>query len=226
MIIFPREKEADELAKYTITLEEARSLMSDEQRDRETEIFSLITNTNYRETFKRAYDLKYIDYEIANGTPLGYLNDFEKHMLYSVNTINAIFSELERDGYFRVTYDELTIVDTETRDLTAVRTPNTTVTSNGTTRFYDTPDTPIPDTPNPDTPDPYEQRFITNLTGSQASTQERGNETNTDEGTVTHNITHTRTLPPKSVYEILKNIPQSVIEELLKPFSHCFMLVF
>ena len=137
-------------------------------------------------------------------------------MLYSVNTINAIFSELERNGYFRVVYDELTIVDTETRNLTAVRTPNTTVTSNGTTKFYDTPDTANPD----------EQTFITNLTGSQASTQERGNETNTDEGTVTHNITHTRTLPPKSVYDILKNIPQSVIEELLKPFGHCFMLVF
>ena len=204
------------MAKYTITLDEARSLMTDEQKDRETEIFNLIDNVDYRETFKRAYDLKYRDYEIANGTPLGYLNDFEKHMLYSVNTINAIFSELDRNGYFRVTYDELDITDTETRDLTTTRTPNTTVTSTGTTKFYDTPDTANPD----------EQTFITNLTGSQASTQERGNETNTDEGTVTHNITHTRTLPPRSVYEILKNIPKSVIEELLRPFGHCFMLVF
>lgn len=204
------------MAKYTITLDEARSLMTDDQKDRETQIFNLIDNVDYRETFKRAYDLKYNDYEIANGTPLGYLNDFEKHMLYNVNTINAIFSELESNGYFRVVYDELTTVDTETRNLTATRTPNTTVTSNGTTKFYDTPDTANPD----------EQTFITNLTGSQASTQERGNETNTDAGTVTHNITHTRTLPPKSVYEILKNIPQSVIEELLRPFGHCFMLVF
>lgn len=204
------------MAKYTITLDEARELMSDEQKERETQIFNQITPIQYRETFKRAYDLKYGDYEIANGTPLGYLNDFEKHMLYSVNTINAIFSELERDGYFRVIYDELVITDTETRDLTATRTPNTTVTSSGATKFYDTPDTPNPD----------EQTFITNLTGSEATTQERGNETNTDEGTVTHNITHTRTIPPKTVYEILKSIPQSAIEELLRPFGHCFMLVF
>lgn len=200
------------MAKYTITLEEARGLMSDEQKQRERDIFALVDDVVYREVIEKVYSLKFGDYEILNGTPLGYLNDFEKHMLFHRDEINALVSTLSKGEYYNVVYNELEITDSG-KD-TDTRTPNLTVKSGGTTKFYDTPDTA----------NPAENQYLSNLTNSSADTTESGSDTTTR--VYGKKTTHTRTIPQKALYELITSTPNSVIEYILNMFKPCFMLIF
>lgn len=200
------------MAKYTITLTEARALMTPEQTAREAEIFNLIDDVVYRETVKRVYFLKYSDYEISNGTPLGYLNDFEKYMLLHRDEINSLLATVKKGNYYDVVYKELEIADSG--EDTDTRTPNLTTTSGSTSKLYDTPDTPNPD----------QNRFIASVSDINANTSERGSETTTRE--YGKKTTHTRTIPPKALFELIAETPRSVLEYILGMFAHCFMLIY
>lgn len=198
------------MAKYTLTLDETKSLFTPEQTTEYESYFALADDIVLNDHIRTAFNMKYRDYEISSGTPQGFLDDMHDIYARYRTVINSMFKELASNGYFASTYQDSEYTETRTPNLTHTRTPNLTNTRTPdltNTRTPDLTNTRTPDltsTRTPDLTDTHTPNISTNsegsqvfsdtpdssgvITGSYASTVTKNDSTVTSSGTDT---THT-----------------------------------
>lgn len=221
------------MAKYTITLKETISLFTDEQAERYTAILqSCAPTTDIGTKFIKAFNVKYYNREISNGTPEGFLNDIEETALVYGDLIKELFTRYEKYGYYTSQYMASDTDTTETPDLkhtrtpniTRTRTPNLTTTDDGQSVFSDTPDSSGVVTGN----------YATNVNKVDNTTTVKGSDENKETGTDTTTETGTKNIhsvvtvetPVPSLSELTEKLQTSLMAKILDLFANNFMLIY
>lgn len=226
------------MAKYTITLEEALALMTEDQRDIYDELLASVVPTEYAEDFAAAFDARYRLREISNGTPAGFLEDLTDAVYSNKLELTALWEEYDINGMFG---DHSSETETETPNLTKTRTPNLTKTRTPNLTDTRTPNTVSTDhTVNDDTPNTsgvisggYAANVIDGrqtLTGTDTVAR-TGTETNVETGTDTQTETGTKTrtrivLNDEGVNDHLERGVYNLMIYTLRKFASCFILLY
>lgn len=194
------------MARYTITYEEMHNLMTPAQKAQETTIFGLITNDTLRSSFRKYYDLYYLECEIESGTPAGYLLDLNRCMIGAAGYINNIFAQLDKDGYLLHKNESMTKTGTAQK----TDTPNTTMTTETDNIFSDTPQSA----------GAIENNYATNTSKAKTTSKASGMDLHQD----AYEETITSTTDEGTLYRILMN-PKivSAFDYCIKLFTPCFI---
>lgn len=220
------------MAEYTLTLDETKALFTPEQQQVYEACLAFTGDKVLDDSIRFAFDSKYRNYEISNGTPQGFLEDMRDVYSRYYSVVSAMFEELKANGYFSATYHDSEYTETRTPDLTHTRTPdltdshipNVSTTSEASQVYSNTPDSSGVISGS------YASEVTKNnskVTSSGADTRyTTGNETTKETGTETRTYTLTKGLPHGSVWDLLKEEKRSLIDTVLSYYAPCFILLY
>lgn len=197
----------DESAKYTITLYKALSLMTVEQKAEYNRLWSLLGAR--AEAIKSVYHLYYSQSEINQGTPLGYLYDFNRVMISHLDLFLDLLSQLDDSGYLKAKKGSNIITDIHNEN--GLRTPNLQSSASSNSTFIDTPQSNLA------------------ITDEYASTKNNSSSNASSTGTEANQVdyTHTKTTDEFEYDTTLLNLQwgqnSSIIMRILTCFYPCFI---
>ena len=210
------------MADYTITLAQARALMTPEQISTYNALLAAAVPADFAADFKAAFEARYDRREISNGTPAGFLDDLTDAVYSHKLELGALWSQYKDAGMFGGIKK---ISDVETPDITKIRTPNLTdertpdITRTDHVQIDDTPATSWTD------PDPY-AASVSHGTQTETGTDtvtRTGTETNTETGTRPRERTEDT---DDDVNELVRRGVANLMQYTLRKFASCFMLLY
>lgn len=210
------------MAAYTITLEQAKQLMTPEQTARYNALLASVVPEAYTPEFVDAFNARYNRREISNGTPEGFLEDLTGAVYVNKLELNALWSLYAKDGMFD---DSETEDVTETPDITRERTPN--LTDERTPDITRKDDVIIDDTPQ--TSGVIGGGYAANVTDSTShetgsdKLRRTGSETTTETGT---RRTERRHVKSPSLNDTMRAEINNLMIYTLRKFASCFMLLY
>lgn len=210
------------MAEYTITLEQAKALMSNDQLSTYNALLASVVPEQYAADFAAAFEARYLRREISNGTPAGFLEDLTDAVYSNKLELTALWEQYDEAGPFggieKETISETpNITKRRTPDLTDARTPNLTRTDH----------VVVDDTPQ--TSGVIAGGYAANVTdGNQTET---GSDTVRRTGTETETETGTRSKirtreTDDDINEIIRRGVANLMLYTLRKFATCFMLLY
>ncbi len=204
------------MVKYTLTLNDTKALFTPEQNLEYFSYFAFTGNNTLDTAIKEAFDARYANREISNGTPRGFLDDMKTVYLAYKDVISAMFSEYELDGYFKATYLDSDYSETRTPDLSHTRTPNVKTENNGKQVYSDTPDSS----------GVISGGYASAVTTNSNTVQSTGTETTTETGTEKRQYTLQKGIPHGNVWEMVLERKRSIIDMVLSYYAPCFIMLY
>lgn len=210
------------MAKYTITLSDAKALMTEDQISRYDTLLRMCVPADHQVDFVAAFDRKYNNREIANGTPAGFLDDLASVVYLNMGELNDLWTQYDSYGMFGAT---ARITDTETPNITKKRTPD--LTDARTPDLIRADHVVLDDTPQ--TSGVIAGGYAASVSdGRQTETgtdtvRKTGTETTTETGSRTRMRTEER---DDDVNTLIKAGVANLMQYTLRKFASCFILLY